>query len=668
MQVIETTENYKERIAMENLKYLFILILFLLLLIFDITKASAQQADAANKAYPTGWSSDLMVSYRAINAFHPEGITDTKGNVHIVWDDNDDDIYYAQVDESGSTVVAQKPLIQTAYKDGKTSNYPSIASDRYGDLWVFWQDNRNGIYEIYYTRSTDNGRTWAQETSLTQLDGAQSQHPRASAKFYGESGRVYVTWQDRRNGNMEVFLRMINYDTMGNIQNIAPLNSNDIQVTPTDGYESTHPDIHCYKDWIFIGWNDLRNGVNEVYFKKSNDIGQTFSAEILISDKDGYASERPRIWANESGIGIVWNDLRENNFEVYFKVLEHNLITSKTIVATKRLSKKDVYDSANPSIVSDNKNIYIVWEDAANGTKKEIFYVQSSDQGKTFTPSIVLTGYASFGYSEESIFPKVMTNNQNVHLAWSRKYSNNYDIFYKGTLVKLLSTDPAMNSVNAATNTAITMEFSKMMNAATLQNAITVLGETQVVTGTLSYLNYDTPTATVSKIRFTPGAQLNQNQTYTVRIATSAKDKNGNAMIGNAMGGFDGINQNDFIWSFATGAAGKPKSLLRNIVNSPNPFNYITNPPGTYFNYSIDTEQTIGDVEIKIYAMSGRLIKTIDMGSNLHGLNRQYWDGLDESGNKLANGVYLYKIKVNIGSDEYTARGKLIVMSEKNLN
>ncbi|HPG58948.1 MAG TPA: FlgD immunoglobulin-like domain containing protein, partial [Candidatus Wallbacteria bacterium] len=106
----------------------------------------------------------------------------------------------------------------------------------------------------------------------------------------------------------------------------------------------------------------------------------------------------------------------------------------------------------------------------------------------------------------------------------------------------------------------------------------------------------------------------------------------------------------------------------RNIVNSPNPFNYITNPPGTYFNYSLDTEQAIGEVVIKIYSMSGRLIRTLDMSSNMKGLNQQYWDGLDESGNRLANGVYLYKIHAAVGSDEFVARGKLIVMSERNLN
>ena len=656
--------GYEDKALCDNIKYLTVVLIIFALILMGAGSAGAQTPqNIQTKAYPEGWSPDLMVSYKAINGYHPEGWTDVKGNVHIVWDDNEDDIYYAQVDESGALVVAQKPLTQLSYKDGKKSNYPSMASDRYGDLWIFWQDNRSGIFEIYYTRSSDNGRTWAQEQRLTAEDGMQSQHPRASAKFYGESGRVYVTWQDRRTGNFETFVRMISYDVSGNV-NLGF----DNQVTPTDGWESTRPDIHCYKDWIYLAWNDLRNGVNEVYFKKSNDMGNNFSAEIPISDNDGFPSERPRLWANQSGLSIVWHDLRENNFEVYYKMLEHNLITSKALVNTKRLSKKDIYDSMNPSVTCDDKTVYVAWEDAADGQKKEIFYSSSPDQGKSFTPSSILTGYASYGFSESSEYPKIMTHNQNVHLAWARKYSNNYDIFYKGTIVKLIATTPAVNSTTAAVNSEIIMEFSKMMNAATLQNAISVLGEQEIVAGALSFLNFDAASATVSKIKFTPAKQLAANRTYTVRIAGTAKDKTGNSMIGNVMGGFDGIGINDYIWSFGTGSASRPKNLLRNIVNSPNPFNYITNPPGTYFNYSLDTDQAIGEVVVKIYAMSGRLIKTIDMASNFKGLNQQYWDGLDESGNRLANGVYLYKIHANVGSDEFVARGKMIVMSERNLN
>lgn len=656
-------KSYSESMMFENIKYIIIFIIFAVLALLGARPAAAQVANATNPAYPSGWSSDLMVSNKAINGLHPEAITDSKGNVHTVWDDNEDDIYYAQVDETGSLVVGQKPLTQIAYKDGKVSNYPCIASDRFGDLWVFWQDNRTGIYEIYYTRSNDNGRTWSQEVRLTAEDGFQSQHPRASAKFYGESGRVYVAWQDRRNGNFESYVKMISYDNLGNIA-FAP----DTQVTPTDTFESTRPDIHCYKDWIYIAWNDQRNGVNEVYFKKSNDKGQTFSAEIAVSDIDGFASERPRLWANQTGVSIVWHDLRENNFEVYYKMLEHNLITTKTLVQNKRLSKKDIYDSMNPSVTCDDSDIYVVWEDAANGEKKEIYYTKSADQGKTFAATTVLTGYASFGFSESSIFPDIVTNNKNVHVVWARKYSNNYDIFYKGTLVKLIATDPAVNSVSASTTTPITMEFSKMMNANSLQNAVSIVGEQTLVNGTLSYVNFDAPTGTVSKVKFTPAAALAPNQTYTVRIAGIAKDKNGNSLVGNVMGGFVGISTSDFIWSFATGATQKPKTLLRNIVNSPNPFNYVTNPPGTYFNYSIDTEQQIGEVTIKIYSMSGRLIKTISPAANAKGLNQQYWNGMDEEGNRLANGVLLYKVIARIGSDEFVSKGKMIVMSERNLN
>ncbi|HOT78081.1 MAG TPA: hypothetical protein PK467_20000, partial [Candidatus Wallbacteria bacterium] len=109
-------KKYEERVFAENLKYLAIALFIIALILAGLGEARAEvQQNIQTKAYPDGWSSDLMVSYKAINGYHPEGWTDSKGNVHIVWDDNEDDIYYAQVDESGAMVVSQKPLTQLSY-------------------------------------------------------------------------------------------------------------------------------------------------------------------------------------------------------------------------------------------------------------------------------------------------------------------------------------------------------------------------------------------------------------------------------------------------------------------------------------------------------------------------------------------------------------------------
>jgi len=79
--------------------------------------------------------------------------------------------------------------------------------------------------------------------------------------------------------------------------------------------------------------------------------------------------------------------------------------------------------------------------------------------------------------------------------------------------------------------------------------------------------------------------------------------------------------------------------ILRNLLNYPNPF-------------STNTEITFGinqdcDVCIKIYTLSGRLIRTIDHLRAENGFNHFYWDGMDQNQDSLANGVYLYKVSAS---------------------
>ena len=80
---------------------------------------------------------------------------------------------------------------------------------------------------------------------------------------------------------------------------------------------------------------------------------------------------------------------------------------------------------------------------------------------------------------------------------------------------------------------------------------------------------------------------------------------------------------------------------IERIVNAPNPFE-----EDTVFTYVFSQEPE--DVTIKIYTPSGRLIKTIQNASAHRNYNEQYWDGRDEDGKRLANGIYLYKIIVKI--------------------
>jgi hypothetical protein len=81
---------------------------------------------------------------------------------------------------------------------------------------------------------------------------------------------------------------------------------------------------------------------------------------------------------------------------------------------------------------------------------------------------------------------------------------------------------------------------------------------------------------------------------------------------------------------------------IEDVLNYPNPLT-----TSTHFTFQLNHE---ADIDIKIFTVSGRLIRKLEAFGE-HGFNMVYWDGRDEMGDALANGVYLYKVhaKTSIG-------------------
>jgi len=102
------------------------------------------------------------------------------------------------------------------------------------------------------------------------------------------------------------------------------------------------------------------------------------------------------------------------------------------------------------------------------------------------------------------------------------------------------------------------------------------------------------------------------------------------------------------------------KLRLERVMNYPNPFD---DRIGTDFTFIISQE---AEIEIKIYTVDGRLIKRLSHITAHPGFNRIHWNGLDEQGDRLANGVYLYKIiaRTRFGSRslQKEALGRLMLM------
>ncbi|MBI4725646.1 T9SS type A sorting domain-containing protein [candidate division TA06 bacterium] len=63
-------------------------------------------------------------------------------------------------------------------------------------------------------------------------------------------------------------------------------------------------------------------------------------------------------------------------------------------------------------------------------------------------------------------------------------------------------------------------------------------------------------------------------------------------------------------------------------------------------------------LELKVYNITGQVVKTIDLGTKDPGYQKVYWDGRDQNNQRVAAGVYFYQLN----AAGFSATKKLIMV------
>lgn len=102
------------------------------------------------------------------------------------------------------------------------------------------------------------------------------------------------------------------------------------------------------------------------------------------------------------------------------------------------------------------------------------------------------------------------------------------------------------------------------------------------------------------------------------------------------------------------------KPMISNMLNYPNPFT-----TSTAFVFTITGSELPQHIKIQILTITGKVVREItkDELGPLHigrNITEFKWDGTDQYGQKLANGIYLYRVITNLNGralDQYKAQG-----------
>nr|NQU92978.1 hypothetical protein [Bacteroidota bacterium] len=197
--------------------------------------------------------SNFMVNDNVDDTYqqYPAIAIDSEDNFIITWEDNRDggyDIFFQRYLSNGTPLGSNVKIEDSLLIEYQ--RHPSISSDEIGNFVIAWVDNRIGNYDIWAQRFLDNGIP-SGDNFMVNTDSGNS-HQSSPCISVNEMGDFIITWDDRRNGNYDVYAQRYSSDGF-------PFGSN-YRISNTGGMQQFDPVVILGDDRIFTCWQDNRGG------------------------------------------------------------------------------------------------------------------------------------------------------------------------------------------------------------------------------------------------------------------------------------------------------------------------------------------------------------------------------------------------------------------------
>jgi hypothetical protein len=362
------------------------------------------------------------------NRVQPSLAVDSEGNVYAAWGDrrnNNWDVYFTKSIDQGNSWITPDFQVTT---DISNQTYPSIAVNSSGTLYAVWEDDRNGDLDIYFANSTDSGSTWSNPNVRVSTDlgvGDPNKTQSAPEIAVDSEGTIHVVWQDMRGPDSDIFYAK-SIDSGQTWSNPNTRVNQDSLIV-----DQNHPSIAVGPtDTIYVAWEENTGYGYDIFLSKSEDKGITWSDPHLkvSSDSGPHPQENPSIDVDSNGnIYIAWQDKRdEDEFEIYFAGSFDDGAT--WTYPNVRVDNSSVERKKNPSLtVSDTGTIYIAWEDS-RGSDRDIYLAYSINQGFNWSKPVFLVNDDNMDKTQ--LFPSIAVGPVGpVHVAWQDARFNVNDIY-----------------------------------------------------------------------------------------------------------------------------------------------------------------------------------------------------------------------------------------------
>ncbi|MFV1958665.1 MAG: hypothetical protein ACC662_04555 [Planctomycetota bacterium] len=293
------------------------------------------------------------------------------------------------------------------------SVFPRIAGD--GEVVaVVWYDARDGNTDIRLNRSKDGGRTWLGQTRRLDTDPPGSAGSNVPC-IASDGAWIYVAWEDQREGRSEIrFNRSADAGSTWLDHDVR------LDVGGAREGSSLELDIACEGPRVWVVWQDDRDGAEDIYLNRSEDGGTTWlgSARRLdTGDAAGVsASRRPQVAVEGDDVVVVWQDARGGEEDVRLNVSHDGGASWEAADLRLDTDGPGAAASTRPRLAMDGSRVAVVWEDVRDGAPDIRFQV-SSDAGRSWLENDERIDTDAAG-AAASRRPTLVVDGSSVFVAW----------------------------------------------------------------------------------------------------------------------------------------------------------------------------------------------------------------------------------------------------------
>jgi hypothetical protein len=167
-------------------------------------------------------------------------------------------------------------------------------------------------------------------------------------------------------------------------------------------------------------WCDGRGGNMDVFYKRSQDAGTTWDADVDLAD-DPESSQCCAVAASGQNVHVVWDGNRDGNEEIYIRSSSDG---GSSWSGTTRLTVDDAI-SKMPCVACWQNHVYVTWLDGRTPSGSQVFIKMSSDNGATWTDDTQFTD------PEISARAVIAVDDSMVHAVWSDFREMTFNVYYK---------------------------------------------------------------------------------------------------------------------------------------------------------------------------------------------------------------------------------------------